>query len=66
MAVIITCPDCGRGYDLVDFYTARDPHGARALQCPNCYALIGRTKHDAADGDLTAPSRPPTPTTPGP
>lgn len=61
MAVVITCSDCGRAYDIVDFLCERDRNGARPLQCPNCYTLIGRTTHDAADADLTAPSRSPAP-----
>lgn len=64
MAIIISCPDCGRGYELADVLRERDSNGSRPMQCPHCHTLIGRTAHDATDGDLSAPSRPPTPPQP--
>ncbi|MFC6724386.1 hypothetical protein ACFQE1_08370 [Halobium palmae] len=45
MAIILTCDDCGRGYDWVDFRGRKDKHGSHPIQCPNCYALLGRTEH---------------------
>ncbi|MFC4360529.1 hypothetical protein ACFO0N_21490 [Halobium salinum] len=44
VAIIVVCDDCGRGYDWMDFRGERDPHGSRPIQCPNCYAYLGRTE----------------------
>ncbi|MFB6159702.1 MAG: hypothetical protein ABEJ61_00820 [Haloferacaceae archaeon] len=44
MPVVLTCADCGRGYSLGTVLGDSDAHGSRPLQCPNCYALLGRTR----------------------
>jgi hypothetical protein len=49
MVVVMGCPDCGRGYSITDFRGERDRNGARPLQCPHCYALVGHTSQDASE-----------------
>jgi DNA-directed RNA polymerase subunit RPC12/RpoP len=46
MAIVFICDDCGRGYEWVDFRGQKDTHGSRPIQCPNCYAYLGRTEQD--------------------
>lgn len=44
VVVIVTCEECGRGYSYTRFVGDADRHGARPIQCPNCYAYLGRTE----------------------
>ncbi|MFB6196192.1 MAG: hypothetical protein ABEI80_08460 [Haloplanus sp.] len=44
MVVIVTCEECGRGYSHTEFLGEPDRYGARPVQCPNCYAYLGRTE----------------------
>ncbi|MFC6990256.1 hypothetical protein ACFQJD_18945 [Haloplanus sp. GCM10025708] len=46
MVIVFSCPDCGRGYSRSRFLGDRDANGARPVQCPNCYALLGHTGQD--------------------
>lgn len=45
----VTCEDCGRTYELRDFLGEPDSHGSKPLQCPHCYALLGRTEQGDSD-----------------
>jgi hypothetical protein len=44
VVIIVTCEECGRGYSHTRFVGDADCHGARPIQCPNCYAYLGRTE----------------------
>ncbi len=47
VVVIVTCEECGRGYSHTQFLGERDQYGARPVQCPNCYAYLGRTEQES-------------------
>jgi hypothetical protein len=44
VVVIQICEECGRGYSHSRFVGDPDRHGSRPIQCPNCYAYLGRTR----------------------
>jgi len=50
VVVIVTCEECGRGYAHTRFVGESDRHGSRPIQCPNCYAYLGRTEQGEDDG----------------
>lgn len=49
---IIMCDDCQRGYPVGRFLGDRDQHGSRPLQCPHCYAIVGRTTQQSPAGGI--------------